>query len=350
MALSGGADSCALLLALWAAGFTKRGGLAAHIIHNLRSRDEAIHDSVRCRSLCDRLGVELIVAEIDARCEGGREPGTAVQNLEAIARRERYLALHRIASNRAIPFIAVAHHADDQLETMLMHLIRGSGPRGLSGMADRRPLRPLTEKMGDSLDSSPCMLIRPMISAVLTRTDTVEICQAAGWEWVEDSTNRDTSRLRAAIRHTVLPPLKATRPNSEAAVVRASALLREAADLCEQTARRSSVADVISVASMQEASRNQSFDRAALREHPRIVLGHMLRASITQVIAQCPEPSVPRLDRLTSKVLRPMISAIRDQSTDPRSFRLDDSIVVAVTAQLVTIACVAKHDPSGPRL
>jgi tRNA(Ile)-lysidine synthase len=186
VAFSGGSDSSALLLAL---STQARHVVAAHIVHDMRSEADAQADRAACEQLCRTLGVPFVTRRISVQGRG---------NIEAAARRERYRALAELARDAGCRFVATGHHAEDQLETLLMRLLRGSGPRGLRGIAIRRALdRDIT-------------LIRPMLE--LRHTDAERLCSACGWMWRTDATNADTTRLRAKLRHEVIPLLEAIAP------------------------------------------------------------------------------------------------------------------------------------------
>ena len=121
VALSGGADSAALLLSLRELGYPVR---AFHLNHCLRGA-ESDRDEAFCRRLCEKLGVELTVERVDIAAAAGDSA------VEETARRIRYARLEHAAHGAKI---AVAHNADDNLETMLFHLVRGTGAKGLMGI------------------------------------------------------------------------------------------------------------------------------------------------------------------------------------------------------------------------
>jgi tRNA(Ile)-lysidine synthase len=196
VAVSGGADSVALVRALDAA----RDPLAplplvlAHLNHQLRGRDSdadedfvvALHTQL---SSAGRPNLMLCRARRDiaaqARAEGA--------NLEALARRERYRWLAETARMHGMKYIATGHTANDQAETVLHRLLRGTGLRGLRGIAARRELEPgLT-------------LIRPLLAA--TRADILSYLHELEQPYREDATNRDQRYTRNRIRHELIPHL-----------------------------------------------------------------------------------------------------------------------------------------------
>ena len=194
-ALSGGADSVALLRALLALGYSVR---AFHLNHCLRGA-ESDRDETFCRALCERLGVPLTVERIDVRAQ------TAGEGIEAAARRIRYERLVAAAQGAKI---ATAHTADDNLETMLFHLARGTGPKGLAGIP---PVR------GD--------IIRPLIGA--ERAQVEAYLAELGQDFVTDSTNLSGDYTRNRIRHEVVPVLRQLNPSVCGAAARLGGLLRQ---------------------------------------------------------------------------------------------------------------------------
>ncbi len=183
-ALSGGADSVAQLLLLHelAAGGEVELAGAAHLNHQLRP--EATRDENFCRQLCDRLGVPLIVDTVPVA------ELAAVQHVsvEVAARRARYAFLEEARRAVAAEHIAVAHTRDDQAETVLMRLLRGTGSRGLRGAL---PIRG--------------RLVRPLLECA--RADLRAYLAARGEPWVEDETNADLRHPRNRVRHQLLPLL-----------------------------------------------------------------------------------------------------------------------------------------------
>ncbi len=211
LAASGGADSAALALVL-----ARKTGVKAigHVVHDLRPPEQAQAD----RSLVEKLGEAL---DLPVRIEHVNVKGG---NAEASARRLRYEALARLAVNAGCRYVAVAHHADDVLETMLANLMRGSGPRGLRGPAPRRQL------------TDGVTLVRPMLH--VTRAQAEAICRASRWQWAHDATNDDPggadAPLRAALRARVLPVLEELRPGAAERAARAAQAIGEAVLVVER--------------------------------------------------------------------------------------------------------------------
>lgn len=208
VALSGGADSVALLLLLLGMGHPV---FALHVHHGIRG-EEADRDAVFCTELCKSLGVPCGVAYTDVPSLAARR-GVGI---EEAARDERYRILALFARGRKI---CVAHHATDNLETVLFHLMRGTGTAGLCGIPPRR---------GD--------IVRPCLS--VSGADLAAYVTARGYTFVTDSTNADTTQTRNFLRHEVVPRLLAVRARGDIAVAELSARVRaEQAYFADEAAR-----------------------------------------------------------------------------------------------------------------
>ena len=198
VAFSGGADS-RLLLELTLRALLERHGeegrsrvAAAHLHHGIRGA-EADRDLDFCRDVCDGLGIELIAARADIPAMAAEDG----ESLETAARRARYAFFARVTAERGIPVLLTAHHADDNLETVLDRLLRGSGLRGMGGIP---PSRPLNDAAG-----SPTVH-RPLLE--WTKRDVLEACRRMELAFITDSTNLETDHTRNRLRHTVLPALE----------------------------------------------------------------------------------------------------------------------------------------------
>ena len=205
VALSGGADSVALLLELFK--LQRNGRIsrleAAHLHHAIRGA-EADADEKFVHALCARLHVPLVSERIDVP-KIAAEKGVS---LELAARTVRYAFLDRVRRDRSLDCIALGHHRDDQAETVLLHLLRGSGTDGLAGMRLRSK-----------------NLIRPLL---FTDKETILAYLAENQQdFCTDSTNFETDATRNRIRLQVLPVLKTVNPNVKRALSDAAAHIAE---------------------------------------------------------------------------------------------------------------------------
>ena len=204
VAVSGGADSVSLLLALHELkqiGKLDLRIVAAHFNHHLRG-DDSHADEHFVRELTSSRKIEFAA---------GHTPISKDGNLEQNARVERYRFLARTAANLHASAVLTGHTMNDQAETFLMNLIRGSGIEGLSGM---KAVRPFGAEAGssDAPDVHPILLIRPLLTWA-KRSDTENFCHRLGIEFRYDAMNEDTAFRRVRIRKVLLPLLKDFNPN-----------------------------------------------------------------------------------------------------------------------------------------
>lgn len=197
VALSGGADSVALLHLLADARESMHLALvAAHIDHCIRG-DESRADAEFCREMCQALNIEFHLRRIDVPA-AARASG---EGLETAARRLRYEALRQCKCESQCDFIALAHHLDDQAETVLMHLLRGCGSEGIGGMR---------EIDGD--------LYRPLLN--VPKSALTQFLTERSIPWREDRTNAEAFTPRNALRLHALPILEEIYPSAAAAIGR----------------------------------------------------------------------------------------------------------------------------------
>lgn len=210
VALSGGADSVALLWVLRSLaprlGITLR---AAHFHHGLRGA-EADRDADFCARLCADWEIPFSLGRGDV---AGRAAETG-ESIEEAARVLRYAYLRSVAPGK----LATAHNADDNVETILLHLLRGTGLRGLGGIPPRRE-----------------NVVRPLL--LCTRAEIEALLEREGLPHVEDGTNATDDCLRNRIRHRILPLLRAENPSLSHTVGRTAALLRAEEDYLSHLAR-----------------------------------------------------------------------------------------------------------------
>ncbi len=231
VALSGGADSMALLFSLLS--LKKRLGItvkAAHFNHMIRGA-EADSDEQFVKEQCDKAGIELAVGRADV-------PLYARKNsisIELAARKLRYEFFSKI--NEGV--IATAHTSSDNLETVIFNLSRGTGPDGLCGIPPKRDI-----------------FIRPLIFC--TRENIEEYCSKKGIPFVTDSTNLSDDYTRNKIRHNIIPVLKTLNPSVEKAVQRTASLLKEDSEyissMVEEYLTENTVENRLRVGSLGELS------------------------------------------------------------------------------------------------
>jgi len=211
VAVSGGADSVALLTALREANALPWNGLgvglaAVHVQHGLRV--EAGEDAAFVQTLCERLGVPLEVHSVDT-------PGHVARTGETVeegARTLRYGVFGEYLATGKADVIVTAHTLDDQAETVLMKLLRGAWTEGLSGIY---PVVGLARGK----------IVRPLLGT--SRAEIVAYLKAAGQEWREDATNADPAYTRNRLRHQVLPVLRAENPSLDKTLANLAELARE---------------------------------------------------------------------------------------------------------------------------
>ena len=198
--LSGGADSVSLVVCLQELGYDI---CACHLHHGLRGA-QADADAEFCRRLCEAHGIDFRLGHCDAAAEAQRQK----VSVETAARQLRYDFFTRCAAELGAQRIATAHTADDNLETMLFHLIRGTGSAGLSGIP---PVR-------DNI-------IRPLLA--VERRQVEAFLREHGQDWCTDATNLDDSCTRNRIRHHVIPALRDIEPAAARHALETANLLRQ---------------------------------------------------------------------------------------------------------------------------
>ena len=216
VAVSGGADSVALLRICHSMAQKHRLRIeAANCNFPLRG-PESDRDSEFTASLCERLGVKLHRLDYDVARYMESHPGLSI---EMACRQLRYADFHRIAHSRSLERIAVAHNADDDIETMMLNMLRGSGSRGLRGM---------------DLDNGS--IIRPLLST--HRAEIEAYLEETGQDFITDSSNLTSDFRRNFIRREVMPLLELRWPGARKALGRTVAIMKEDAGIVENHYRR----------------------------------------------------------------------------------------------------------------
>ena len=224
VALSGGADSVALLLLLKNAGFNVH---AAHCNFRLRG-DESDRDEAFCVAFCQRLGVELHRAHFDTR----EYAELHKVSIEMAARELRYRWFEQLRQDIGAAGICVAHHRDDSVETVLLNLVRGTGLRGLTGIQPR----------------NGCIL-RPLLC--VSRAEIEAFLAEKGQKYVTDSTNLEADVQRNIVRLEVLPLLRKLNPAVAENIQRTAEYLSEAQQVLNVAIARFNDSNVLNISDIE---------------------------------------------------------------------------------------------------
>lgn len=261
---SGGLDSCVLLHLLAECRQTLSFQLQAyHVHHGLSPNADAWADF--CQDVCSKLNIPFTLSKVEIN----RNSGTG---LEAAAREARYRALQSSGAD----FICLAHHQDDQAETLLLQLARGAGVKGLAGMAG------LNKK-----------LLRPLLD--VSRVDLERYAKQHQLAWIEDESNIDTKFDRNFMRHEVLPKLEKKYPAIRQTISRAAQHMAEADMLLDELAEM----DVTNCQSSQHDSRQLALQPLAALSAVRIK--NALRWWLAQHV--CDVPSTAQLQQISQQLM-----------------------------------------------
>ncbi len=208
IAFSGGLDSCVLLHAIVQAKKTLDFDFKVmHVHHGLSPNADKWGDF--CKQTCLSYQVPLEVVKVEV------QKGAGI-GLEAAAREARYKALHAARAD----YIMLAHHRDDQAETLLLQLMRGAGPKGLSAMAAK--------------DKNRCLL-RPLLD--ISRQEIEVYAKGNQLAWIDDESNLDTKYDRNYCRHEIMPVIKARFPAADETLARSASHIAEASELLDELAQ-----------------------------------------------------------------------------------------------------------------
>ncbi len=296
VAYSGGLDSHVLLHALAqrrvAAGFSLR---AAHIHHGLQPAADAW--ARHCEEICVGLGVSCVVERI-------RVDGVAEEGMEAAARRARYACLAKLLEPGEA--LLTAHHQDDQAETVLLQLLRGTGVHGLAGMPALTPF-------------AAGFHARPLLT--FPRIELERYARTQNLSWIEDPSNRTLEIGRNLLRHGVMPVLRERWPTAGRQLAQAARHAAEAASLLDELAQ----------ADLAACAEDDKLTVSALKRLPsprqRNVLRYWIRARGFRV------PSTKQIELLQAQLAgepRTRHAAIRWRGAELRRYR-DSLVLRAIT-------------------
>ena len=268
LGVSGGPDSVLLLHAMH--DLSQRRELdwtihAAHLHHGIRG-EAADADAELVARLAEQLGVRYHEERIDIPAQIARKGGST----EETARQRRYEFLERVALKTTSDCVGVGHHADDNAETILHRICRGTGLRGLAGMGDIRPIQP----------TSRVRLVRPLLGQ---RRKTIEaLCAECGFETRTDESNASNEHTRSRIRNRVLPMLReALNPNVSEALLRLAEQARWLGMYLEDAAARTFDSMIIS-----ESPGQIVLNTHALLGKQRIIQAEVVRRAISLVLGR----------------------------------------------------------------
>ena len=274
--VSGGADSTALLRLLAAGEIGARPVAVLHVDHLLRG----------AASDADADFVEALCAELDVACRVVRYDVTAYAeaeglNLEDAGRRVRYrfaeeeldFLCARAGAAASAGRIATAHTRDDRVETFLMRVVQGAGMAGMTGV---KPVRG--------------RVVRPLIDA--SRADNLAYLASLGQEWREDESNLDTTRMRARIRHDVLPRLRSMNPSLDASLARSLEVI------ADDDALLTGMATAFARDFSERSGGVVAFDRALMRTLSRSMARRTIRVALLDAFADASRLESSHVDAL----------------------------------------------------
>ena len=317
--VSGGPDSICLLHLLSRLQGTLPCSLhVVHVQHGLRP-GEGPEEAALVTHLSRSLGIECSVEGCDTEDYRRRHP--AVTSIEAAARLVRYGCFCQRAASLGATTIAVAHTADDQVETVLMHLFRGSGITGLGGMR-------LLSRWEDPVSGAAINVLRPLLG--VTKADTLAYCARHGLEFRNDPSNDSLHFDRNRMRRQVLPAIRSVYPGADAAVLRLAAASQTHDDFI-----RAEVERLLPPASRVEPE-VLTVSRRAVLHLPDALRSHALRRLYNDLLQGIPD----------SRTLDLMMHAL--QSESPRHVDLPRGASMETSQDSVTFRRRPAEPPPPP--
>lgn len=285
VAVSGGPDSVCLLHILNQLKDGLKVSLhAAHLNHMLRGLDSDA-DAAYVTDLCAHLGVPVTVERRDVAAYQAEQR----LSLEEAARQVRYTFLQEVAASLGTDRVAVAHTADDQAETILLHLVRGSGLRGMRGM---QPVSAWKTANGKEL-----VVVRPLLET--SRTETEAYCSTNRLEPRYDVSNVSPAFLRNRLRHELLPLLAEYNPSIKETLLRTALLMDDDYAFIEEQA------DSLRAEIARQERSHLVLDRARFsRLHPSLQR-HLLRRSVEQFLGNLRDVEAVHIERMMDCLVGP---------------------------------------------
>lgn len=311
VACSGGADSMALLFCAIKAGYEV---VVVHALHDMRPIEEAGKDRDLVKKFCDDNFLEYFELDICLQKLPLYQDKTPS---EGTYRTHRHKKIWRLACELNISYVLTGHHADDQLETMIMKLCRGSGLRGLSGIAEKVNYKAISK-------SGKMSYIRPLLR--ISKEEIYKICKLNNIPFNEDKTNEETYIVRNKIRHEVIPVLKSVFPNCAALSSNSAFSIASAQEVIEDELYR--------IKRFQEENAEMvRIPIEFLQSSKDVVIYEWLRSSFDHLITSKNNSS--QFDAINYTLVKKVISSIRNRQKN--KFSWPQGIVVRVNKQNVSL-------------
>lgn len=270
--VSGGADSLALLSILAELGYAVN---VAHFNHHLRP--EAEEDAEFVARTAKRLGLPFFRGDGDVADVANKEK----ISIETAARKARYRFLFDLAEKSQALAVVTAHNADDQAETVLLHLLRGAGLTGLRGMRS-------CTKLPEFSQTIP--LVRPLLTT--WRFEIDDYCQSNGLKPRVDSTNIDPSYTRNRIRQELIPLLETYNPQIKARLTGLAATVGSSIEILEPVVRKAYEASIIST-----TDGGRAFDRKLLTAMSKALQVEIIRSAVQELLPAAEDINQSALER-----------------------------------------------------
>ena len=306
VAFSGGADSTLLLHLLYRAGIKLS---AVHVHHGIRGND-ADADLQFCRNTCRALGIPFFAVRINAPALAKKSG----QSVETAAREARYRHFARLMQRYNIPLLATAHHADDNLETLLFRLCRGTGTQGLRGIPAFAPLPGAPE-------NSTLCLFRPLLH--LTKQEILQACRDLGIEYVTDATNACDDYARNRIRNRIVPEMEKLFSHPQHAAAR---LCRAAAEDCDAL-------DTIAAELYNTYAANAAIALHVLQEQPAAIAKRLI-TRLYQDTVKAHSPEAVHIDAIYARVKENALGSI---SLPGKTAAVIDRDALRITLDIPTV-------------
>jgi len=308
IACSGGVDSMALLFCAQKTGHDL---VVVHALHDMRDYKDASKDRDVVKKYCETNNLAFVQVDVNVR-DWGFSP------TEETYRYQRESKIIGVAQTHKARFIATGHHADDQLETILMKLCRGSGLRGLSGIAESHIHNDWTT-------------VRPLLE--ISKEELYDICKSNNIPFNEDETNQDTKYTRNAIRHKVIPELKRLFPQCSQKSNEVAKIVTNAQKLSESVLHDLTKHETFFLAYTNTAPKKHGralkIPTAALVTANDITIYEWLRRAFATV---SDEPADVSYDSLSKEMIDSVIKGIRkvNISGGNKKFRWSSEVNIVV--------------------